>query len=166
MATASRARRSRSLSFRGQQRWPSGGAVTSIPGASPLRIEISKTSNLPAQLIDAGYAVHQAGRVTRIGGGPKDVFMEADVIEVRSAKGVPDSDAGKKRRAELWNVLNKYVIANGAGAAITSVVGVWPLRLEVRLGVAGTALRSRLQCVSGRPDHARRERSKESVRGA
>jgi hypothetical protein len=57
-----------------------GGAVVSIPGTSPLRIEISKTSNLPTQLIDAGYAVHQAGRVTRIG-GPK-TFMEADVIEV------------------------------------------------------------------------------------
>jgi hypothetical protein len=46
-----------------------------------LRIEISKTSNLPTQLIDAGYAVHQAGRVTRIGGDPS-IFQEADVIEV------------------------------------------------------------------------------------
>jgi hypothetical protein len=58
-----------------------GGSVTSIPGTSPLRIEISKTSNLPTQLLDAGYTVHQAGRVTRIGGGPQ-TFMEADVIEV------------------------------------------------------------------------------------
>jgi hypothetical protein len=58
----------------------SGAGVTSVPGVSPLRIEISKTSNLPTQLMDAGYTVHQCGRVTRIG-GPK-TFMEADVIEV------------------------------------------------------------------------------------
>ena len=60
----------------------SGGVVVSVPGISPLGIEISKNSNLPTQLMDAGYAVHQAGRVARIGSGPRDVFVEADVIEV------------------------------------------------------------------------------------
>ena len=59
-----------------------GASVTSVPGVSPLRIEISKTSNLPTQLIDAGYAVHQAGRIMRIVADPKNPFMERDVIEV------------------------------------------------------------------------------------
>jgi hypothetical protein len=59
-----------------------GGAVVSIPGLSPLRIEISKNSNLPTQLIDAGYAVHQAGRTSRVGGDPKNPFEQVDVIEV------------------------------------------------------------------------------------
>jgi hypothetical protein len=52
-----------------------GGAVVSVPGISPLRIEISTNSNLPTQLLDAGYAVYQAGRLTHIGGGPRDVFQ-------------------------------------------------------------------------------------------
>jgi hypothetical protein len=60
----------------------SGGNVVSIPGTSPLRIEINKNSNLPKQLLDAGYAVHQAGRTSRIGGDPKNPFEQVDVIEV------------------------------------------------------------------------------------
>ena len=56
----------------------SGAAVTSVPGISPLRVEISKTSNLPTQLMDAGYAVHQCGRVTRIGG--PETFTVCDIL--------------------------------------------------------------------------------------
>ena len=46
------------------------------------RIEISKTSSLPSILQNAGYAVHQAGRIMRVVGDPKNQFMERDVIEV------------------------------------------------------------------------------------
>jgi|SRR6516164_3429661 hypothetical protein len=60
----------------------SGASVVSIPGISPLRIEIPKNSNLPTQLIDAGYAVHQAGRTSRVGGDPTNPFEQVDVIEV------------------------------------------------------------------------------------
>ena len=59
-----------------------GCYITSIPNVSPLRIEISKNSNLPTQLIDAGYAVHQAGRTSRIGADPQNPFEQVDVIEV------------------------------------------------------------------------------------
>jgi hypothetical protein len=59
-----------------------GGAVVSIPGLSPLRIEISKNSNLPTQLSNAGYQCHQAGRTSRIGGDPKNPFEQVDVVEV------------------------------------------------------------------------------------
>jgi hypothetical protein len=60
----------------------SGGAVTSPAGTSPLRVEVSKTSNLATQLSNAGYQCHQAGRIMRVVGDPKSPFMERDVIEV------------------------------------------------------------------------------------
>jgi hypothetical protein len=59
-----------------------GASVTNVPGISPLRIEISKTSNLPTQLIDAGYAVHQAGRIMRIVGNRETPFEERDIVEI------------------------------------------------------------------------------------
>jgi hypothetical protein len=59
-----------------------GAAITSLPNVSPMRIEVGKTSNLATLLTNAGYVCHQAGRVTRITGGPRDVFVERDIIEV------------------------------------------------------------------------------------
>jgi hypothetical protein len=59
-----------------------GANVVSIPGTSPLRIEISKNSNLPTMLANAGYQCHQAGRTTRIVGDAKNPFEQMDVIEV------------------------------------------------------------------------------------
>jgi hypothetical protein len=59
-----------------------GGAVVSIPGTSPLRVEISKNSNLPTTLANAGYQCHQAGRTTRIVGDAKNPFEQVDVIQV------------------------------------------------------------------------------------
>jgi hypothetical protein len=59
-----------------------GAAITSLPNASPLRIEVGKTSNLATLLTDAGYVCHQAGRVMRVVGDPKNPFMERDILEV------------------------------------------------------------------------------------
>jgi hypothetical protein len=84
VSTAETAKRRRNELWQNLNRYirENGGAVVSIPGLSPLRIEISKNSNLPTQLIDAGYAVHQAGRTSRIGGGPTNPFEQVDVIEI------------------------------------------------------------------------------------
>jgi hypothetical protein len=55
-----------------------GGHVVSLPNATPLRVEIAQNSNLPTQLMDAGYSVHLGERVTRIGGA--ETFTVADVL--------------------------------------------------------------------------------------
>jgi hypothetical protein len=73
-----------------------GGAVTSVPGAKTLRVEVPKGSALPSKLQELGYVVAERGTVTRITGAPSispkterltrtvpSVFCEMDVLEIR-----------------------------------------------------------------------------------
>ena len=82
VSTAEAAKRRRNELWDNLNRYvrESGGAVVSLPGASPLRVEVVQNSNLPRLLMDAGYAVHLGERITRIGG--PETFTQADVIWV------------------------------------------------------------------------------------
>jgi hypothetical protein len=55
-----------------------GGNVVSVPGGTPLRVEVAPNSGLCKTLANAGYSVCLGERVTRIGG--PETFTVCDIL--------------------------------------------------------------------------------------